>query len=679
MINKSALWCEKHRPTSIDKYIFHDETHRKTITRMIEEGIIPHLLLSGIQGSGKAQPLSAKIYQPDGYTTMGDIQVGDTIITPTGIEASVIGTFPQGRLDIYTITFHDGSTTECCLDHLWECYYVNDPSISKKASKHVINTKRIIELLKHNDVSKNKYDISIPLISGYDQPSKHVPIDPYLLGVLLGDGSLIGPSPRITSADPQIIAECEAVLIAGYQLKLIKNTEIEYVLSCKNPTNHGGTTGKPKNAYSVQLSQLGLSGKKSMDKFIPTTYQRMSLDQNWELIRGLMDTDGTCDKKGHVSYCTSSERLATQLQQILWSVGCTCTITSDMPKHTYNDTDNTGVQHYTLHIAHNNGTKQFFKLNRKRDRGTSTFAENHNRGDITLRRRIRSIEYTSTEEAKCIQIDDPNHLYITDDYIVTHNTTLAKLLCSELNVDDMDVMILNASDENSVDVMRDKLKSFISTFAVGAFKIVILDEADYISQAGQAILRHMLENNSDNVRFILTCNYENKIIHPLKSRLQQLRFKAPDIDDITMMVATILMSENIAFDLEDLDVYVSVGYPDVRKIINLVQQNTLDDTLMSSTSGTAESSDYKFTLLEMMETGNWVRARNTICDNVMGEEWYDLYKFLYENLHKAKQFKKDGGNWEQGILAIAEHAYKHELVAAPEINATALFIRLSMI
>jgi len=258
-------------------------------------------------------------------------------------------------------------------------------------------------------------------------------------------------------------------------------------------------------------------------------------------------------------------------------------------------------------------------------------------------------------------------------------TTLAKLLCSELGVSDMDVMILNASDENSVDVMRDKLKSFVSTFALGDFKIVILDEADYISQAGQAILRHILENNSDNVRFILTCNYENKLINPLKSRLQHLRFKAPNVDDITELAATILVKEGVAFDLDDLDAYVTVGYPDVRKIINLLQQNVIDGELLSPSSAAEESSDYKFSLLGMMEKGNWVAARNTVCASVVGEEWYDLYKFLYENLHKAKQFDENGGNWEQGMLAIAEHAYKHELVAAPEINAAALFIRLSMI
>lgn len=300
-------------------------------------------------------------------------------------------------------------------------------------------------------------------------------------------------------------------------------------------------------------------------------------------------------------------------------------------------------------------------------------------------------KYRPTDISGYIFHDDTHRKTITkmvSDGIIPHlllsgiqgsgKTTLAKLLCTELGVDDMDVMILNASDENSVDVMRDKLKSFVSTYAMGEFKVVILDEADYISQPGQAILRHMLENNSDNVRFILTCNYENKIINPLKSRLQHLRFKAPNVDDVTELVATILMKENVTFDLDALDAYIEVGYPDVRKIINLLQQNTADGELSSPTSTESEASDYKFDLLDLIERGNWTAARTLVCANVLGEDWYGMYKFLYENLHKAERFSESSA-WDQGMLVIAEHAYKHEMVAAPEINATALFIQLSLI
>ena len=204
----------------------------------------------------------------------------------------------------------------------------------------------------------------------------------------------------------------------------------------------------------------------------------------------------------------------------------------------------------------------------------------------------------------------------------TGKTTLALILANELHVDPLDVLFVKASDENSVDVMRDKLKGFVSTNAIGEFKIVILDESDYISHAGQAILRNILDSNLDNARFILTCNYENKIINPLKSRLQHFRFKAPNINDITELVATVLVKENVQFDLDILDAYISVGYPDVRKIINLLQQNTVDGHLLSHKDGLSESTDYKFALLDLITEDDWTAARNMVCDKVIGEVWH---------------------------------------------------------
>jgi len=258
-------------------------------------------------------------------------------------------------------------------------------------------------------------------------------------------------------------------------------------------------------------------------------------------------------------------------------------------------------------------------------------------------------------------------------------TTLAQVIINELGIDKSDVLTINASDENSVDVMRDKIKNFISTFAMGGkFKIVHLEEADYISLPGQAVLRRFMEEEfAESARFILTCNYENKIMPAIKSRTQQFRFNATDRNDVTEFVANILLNEHIKFDLDLLDKYVSVGYPDIRKVINLLQQNSNDGTLQSLVSE-KESGDYKFSLLELIECDDWMSARKVACANVVTEEWEDLYKFLYENLHKAPKYQVSE-NWEAGIVIIADHLYKHSLVADPEINAAARFIRLSQV
>jgi DNA polymerase III delta prime subunit len=256
-------------------------------------------------------------------------------------------------------------------------------------------------------------------------------------------------------------------------------------------------------------------------------------------------------------------------------------------------------------------------------------------------------------------------------------TTIARILITECGITDTDVMVINASDENSVDVIREKIKSFVTTFAMGDFKIVLLEEADYISGAGQAVLRVIMEQYADVARFILTCNYENKIIPAIKSRCQHYRFKASDKNDIAEYVVGILISEKIKFDLDLVDKYVDVGYPDVRKIVNLLQQNCHDGVLQAPKQ-TAEAGDYKFALLNLVELDEWVEARQLACSQVASEEWEDVYRFFYENLHKAPKFTEKA-KWEEGILIIAEHLYKHGICSDAEINAAAMFVRLGQV
>lgn len=254
-------------------------------------------------------------------------------------------------------------------------------------------------------------------------------------------------------------------------------------------------------------------------------------------------------------------------------------------------------------------------------------------------------------------------------------TTLSKVLITELGIDDTDVLTINASDENSVDTIREKIKAFVTTFAMGDFKVIQLEEADYITPQGQGILRMIMEEYSDNARFILTCNYENKIIPPIKSRCQQFRFKAPDRDDVTEYAAEVLISEHVKFDLNLLDLYVSAGYPDIRKVVNMLQQNVVDGEL-HAIAAEREAEDYKFKLLELIERDKWQDARQLACANVPAEEWEDVYRFLYDNIHKSPRYEQRD-KWEAAIVIIAEHLYKHTSVADPEINAAAMFIRLS--
>jgi len=256
-------------------------------------------------------------------------------------------------------------------------------------------------------------------------------------------------------------------------------------------------------------------------------------------------------------------------------------------------------------------------------------------------------------------------------------TTIAQILINELNFESADVMVINASDENSVDNMRDKIKNFIGTFAMGEFKIVLLEEADYLSQPAQAVLRKYMENDHIPARFILTCNYEGKLMPAIKSRSQHYRFKAADKNEIAEFCAKILIAEDIIFDIDKLDKYVAAGYPDIRKIVNLLQQNSISGNLMNPPSA-AEAGDYKFALLDLIAADKWNEARLLACGNVEYEEWEDVYRFLYENLNKSPKFSKKE-NWEPGIISIANHLYRNEMSADREINAAAMFIELSQV
>lgn len=284
---------------------------------------------------------------------------------------------------------------------------------------------------------------------------------------------------------------------------------------------------------------------------------------------------------------------------------------------------------------------------------------------------IQQTKFTEMVEKQNI----PGHLLLSG-VQGTGKTTLANILINNMPVDhDYDVKRINASDENSVDDMRTKIKSFIQTFASGSFKIVLLDEADRLSQGAQMILRGMMDEYLDVARFILTCNYDHKIIPALKSRCMSYHFKSPDPTDIALYVAAILKQEKVKASISTIDKYVAINYPDVRKIVQTVQQHVTDG-MLADPKDVDDTNDFKLELLELIIAGDWKKARALICSTAMGEtEWEDLYVFLYKNISKCTKWNAD--KQDEAVILIADYMDKHTRVADPEINAAALFIQLS--
>lgn len=252
-------------------------------------------------------------------------------------------------------------------------------------------------------------------------------------------------------------------------------------------------------------------------------------------------------------------------------------------------------------------------------------------------------------------------------------TTLAKLLFNELKIQDLDILEINASRTNSVDDVRAKIVNFVQMIPFGDFKVVLLDEADYLSPNAQAALRGVMEEYHTTARFILTCNYPNKIIPALHSRCQGFHIAKVDQTEFTARMATILMTENIEFDLDTLDTFVKATYPDLRKCINTVQMNSMGGKLNTPEKGDTGETDYKLEMVELFKKGKIQEARKLICGQARPEEMDEIYRWLYDNL----DIFGDEAKQDKAVLIIKQGLVDHTLVIDPEINLAATLIRLA--
>jgi replication factor C small subunit len=252
-------------------------------------------------------------------------------------------------------------------------------------------------------------------------------------------------------------------------------------------------------------------------------------------------------------------------------------------------------------------------------------------------------------------------------------TTLAKILIHELGIEDYDVLEINASRTNSVDDVRDKITNFVQMIPFGPFKVVLLDEADYLSPNAQAALRGVMEEYHATSRFILTCNYPNRIIPAIHSRCQGFHVERTDQTEFTARAATILVEEGVDFDLDTLDAYVKVTYPDLRKCIQLLQQNAQEGHLIAPNKGDAGEADWKFDMAELFKAGKILEARKLLCGKLRAEEMEEVFVWLYNNL----EIFGSEENQYKAILIIKQGLVDHTLIVDPEINLSATLVRLA--
>lgn len=372
-------------------------------------------------GLGKAQPISEPILTPEGWKNIGDVKAGDYTFTETGLPTKILGVFPQGKKAIYKITFSDGTFTRCCEDHLW--------TIRKQRDKwETLPLKDFKDKIKS---PKGRRRYSIKTTEAVSYKTKSLPINPYILGVLLGDGGLTGVNCNISSADPELISYVAERLDSDYRIIKKKNSKIEYSIV--------------RNTYKVSSFMKHIKEFKlndySYNKHIPEIYLRSDIGQRTELFQGLIDTDGHIFES-NIEYSTSSKQLALDMQDLAEGLGCKVTIVERTTKHRNNFRVYIKPSKNLIPCKLNRKLKSYIKRTKYKE----------------LYRYFEKIELENyKEEAVCISVESKTKTYLTKNHIVTHNTIMS-LAAVFAKRKDQPLIIL--CPKNAINVWIDHLKKF---------------------------------------------------------------------------------------------------------------------------------------------------------------------------------------------------------------------------
>ena len=423
------------------------------VTKFIEKRVIEVAPLAFMRG--RAQPLDSLLMTPNGWRDMGEIKVGDFVIGSDGKPTEVIGVFPQGKKKVYRLTMTDGSSTVTCAEHLWQVKTLEDKRRNKPPL--VLETQEMIGNFRRN----HQYRYELPLLSAPVEFSHQVvPIEPYSLGLLLGDGCISDKtSPSFTTADVELITSLQTGL-SGMELQFRRKTTIDYVISNPLAGKGGNKFGMIRNPLRQELRRLQLAGTVSATKFIPEIYLYNCAEVRIALLQGLLDTDGgpvtqegrTC----RIYYSTTSERLKDDLIFLVRSLGGVAYWRKRKAEDRKPGFANVRpvfnrADAYVLNIRLPENIKPF-RLRRK--------AEIYEKsGGGRPMRFIKNIEYAGEAETQCIRVAAPDSLYITDDFILTHNTLA-------------DAFIILDEAQNST---SEQMKMFLTRIGFGSKAVITGD------------------------------------------------------------------------------------------------------------------------------------------------------------------------------------------------------------
>lgn len=700
-----ANLAQKYRPKTFDE-ISEQKIVVDIIRNICNSEVLSNrnFLFIGPAGTGKAQPLDSNVLTPNGFVKMRDIKVGDAVFTGSGAVGKVTGVYPQGVRPIYKITLQDRTSIEVSDEHLNVFYRYNEDR--KCRQDYCMTTQEMLNLF---ETSRFKLRMDTPAV---DWPASDLPIDPYLVGALLGDGSLSNNF-QFSNSEEDVVEKVDSILRRDWDKMLVKcpGDNVDYDIKTIDAVSHKYTftyksvkynsiesmrkqlasDGYPmvdgatlirmgkgedvriystypmlKGAISVEvdgkycswtegdplrqaLNSLDLMHK-SAEKQIPTQYLFNSFDNRLKLLQGLIDTDGYIDKGGTVSFTTCSDALSDEFAFLVRSLGIRDTVVDHPAKYRRAD----GKVVFTGRTAHDHNLKI------PNDLEFCTSEKHLSRRTVRQNdpiRNIVSIEYVRDDECQCIMIDHPDHTYISDGFIPTHNTTTARAIGIALNGNSENIIEVDAASHSGVDSMREIIEQARS-FPVGSkYKIFILDEVHAFSPAAwQSALKTLEEQPARSIFLLCTTNPE-KIPATIISRVQTFQLSKISLQGIYDRLIYIIEHENaegrnITYD-KDAILYLSkLAQGGMRDAIT-----NLDQVLAYSTNITSQSvqealslpnyDDY-FTLLNA-----YAKKQNEVIVKVINDVYNSGVNFI---------------KWFDGFFSFVTNIVKY--IYMKDINAT---------
>ncbi|KWF12045.1 replicative DNA helicase [Burkholderia pseudomultivorans] len=362
------------------------------------------IIVAGRPSMGKAQPLDARVRTLTGWKPMGELAVGDALASVDGAPSIVTGIYPQGERQVYRVRFSDGRSAECCDEHLWCVHF-------REWEKPRVLSTAEIRMLLTRERYRNRLWIDMP--SGEFGHHETLPVDPWVLGALLGDGALGGTAVRFSVKAEETLNRMRARVDASLELEYAG----QYDWRIKRRPSTADEARPSANPLKAALERLGVWGRTSYDKFIPRIYLDADKDARLDLLRGLLDTGGWVESWGTVRYSTASAQLANDVRELARSLGAWCQVAEKATSFTVGGERKAGATAYVCTISHPD-PQSLFLFEGKRERLT---------GGRTRRKMpvIVGIEPTRRTATQCISVSHPSRLYVTDDYVVTHNTAFS--------------------------------------------------------------------------------------------------------------------------------------------------------------------------------------------------------------------------------------------------------------